>query len=306
MTEHSRDIPCSLKSTTYESQNVDSEAMTKQLGVPDDSASQREAESTDLCIHKDQDELCDPGQDLTPLSPEELALLKELEAAADGAVSTWLLAMGEIRDNKLYRFDENGSPQTWEEYCRRRFKMTKQYIDKLLRAEFVNQVIRETKVSEPLKSVAHADALHGLEPKEIVIAVGEVNATTKAENRKPKTADYKKARENLGKQKPAKPRPGKKMKNNAPVAPAKLGATKGNVKPKVGNLNFSISLTKPVSFIVESIGELGLDPHKAVNDDDDTTLQINGNGEQQAHVLRSLAEWIKANGAMTVGVTLDK
>ena len=276
--------------------------LKKEATTPATPISETTKELNELSVFENT---CDSKLILVPLSPEELALLKDLEAAADGAISTCLLAMTEIRDKKLYRFDENGSPQTWEEYCRRRFKMTKQYIDKLLRAEFVNQVIRETKVSEPLKSVAHADALHGLEPKEIVIAVGEVNATAKAENRKPKTADYKLARENLGKQKPAKPRPGKKKKNNAPVASEIPGATKGNVNSKVGNLNFSISLTKPVSFIVESIGELGLDPRKAVNDDE-TTLQINGNGEQQAYVLRSLAEWIKVNGAMTVGVTLDK
>lgn len=302
MCEDTKNDDQSQDVVSLEVPTTEQESLKEEATAPDTPGSETKQKWNELSIYETP---CDSEMILTPLSAEELVRRKELEEMADEAASTWLLAMVEIRDKKLYRFDEHGSAQTWEKYCRRRFKMTKQNIDKKLRAEFVNQVIRETKVSEPLPTVAHADALYGLDQKEIVIAVGEVNATAKAENRKPKTADYKKARENLGKQKPAKPRLGKKKNNNAPVAPAKPHATKGNVESKVGNLALSISLTEPVANIVESIGELELVLQKTKNNDV-TTLQINGNGVQQAHVLRSLAEWIKANGAMTVGVTLDK
>lgn len=186
--------------------------------------------------------------DFIPLSPDEWALLKSLEKTVVAGGE----ALIEIRDKKLYRSTEDGKPQTWEEYCRRFFNKSKQYIDKMIRAAEVKRHLTETKVSVPVEAVSHLEAMHGLSSNEIVQVAEAATETAKKEQRKPTTKDYKDARAKV-----EKPKPGKQpaeIENERPnkTKPGQRNRTPRNTNSETRCLSIEVFKGGPVGAVEEA------------------------------------------------------
>ena len=111
------------------------------------------------------------------MTQAEYDRLADLEANISDHWWEMGLAYAEIRDKKLYRRTPDGQPQTWEEYCRKKHKQSKQYIDRLIRASVsVGRMRAETKVSVVPATPSQAHELVGLDPEEMATATSKAGA----------------------------------------------------------------------------------------------------------------------------------
>ncbi len=134
------------------------------------------------------------SDDLSPMTPAEFDALADLEG--DISDCWWKMgqAFAEIKAKKLYRQTKDGTRRTWEEYCKVAHALSKQQVDKIIRAADVRHTLKtETKVSVLPETVSQAVELSGLEPNEMATATEEAVNTAASENRKPTAKDFKRA-----------------------------------------------------------------------------------------------------------------
>jgi len=135
-----------------------------------------------------------PGDDLAPMTEAEFESLADLEGSIQDSWWTMGQSFAEIKAKKLYRQAKDGTRQTWEEYCKSVHNLTKQQVDKIIRAADVRRTLKtETKVSVFPETVSQASELSGLEPAEMATATENAVTTATAENRKPTAKDFKRA-----------------------------------------------------------------------------------------------------------------
>ena len=134
----------------------------------------------------------------SPMSASEFRRLEELEKSVKDNWRKLGKDLKEIRDSKLYRQTSNGKRQSWEEYCKRNLDLSKQYVDKVIRAAEVLEVLEtETKVSILPKTVSQAAKLSGLEPAQMKVACEKACLSAKSEGRKATAKDYEEAIESM-------------------------------------------------------------------------------------------------------------
>jgi hypothetical protein len=227
------------------------------------------------------------------LSADELKLREHLETKVEQSLADANSALREIRDKQLFRFDEDGNRQTWEQYCRNKMKLSKQYVDKMLRAGEVMEMLTETKVS--VERVAHAAELSGLTKTEMVVVVEKAQQVAKSENRKPKTSDFKGARNAVGKTKASK---------FEGSSTSSTGETE-RANESVGVIVVSSATAKATAAITKSLSRIGI-IFKEIENEELTNIEIKATGSQQAAVLEATAQFLRSKGPLTVVINLDK
>ena len=75
---------------------------------------------------------------------------------------------------------------------------------------------------------------------------------------------------------------------------------------KAGSMSVGITVSSKVAMIREALSEHSIEFKDIKDDEGDVTLSFNGTGQQQGDVLIAIGQLLKAKGAMTVGLTLDK
>ena len=138
--------------------------------------------------------VAESSDDLSPMTDAEYETLADLEANISD--SWWKMgqAFAEIKAKKLYRQTKDGTRRTWDEYCKDAHGISKQQVDKIIRAADVRLTLEtETKVSVLPATVSQAAELSGLEPAEMATATEDAVTTAVSENRKPTAKDFKRA-----------------------------------------------------------------------------------------------------------------
>lgn len=142
--------------------------------------------------------VAESSDDLSPMTDAEYETLADLEATISDSWWEMGKAFAEIKAKKLYRQNKDGIRRTWDEYCKDTHRMSKQQVDKIIRAAEVRLTLEtETKVSILPATVSQAAELSGLEPAEMAAATEEAVTTAAFENRKPTAKDFKRAAETL-------------------------------------------------------------------------------------------------------------
>lgn len=178
------------------------------------------------------------------MTPAEFNALADLEATISD--SWWKMgrAFAQIKTDKLFRQREDGTKRTWEEYCKEVHKMTKQQVDKIIRAAAVRRTLEtETKVSVLPDSVSQAAELTGMKPEDMATATENAVETATSEDRKPTAKDFRRA---------AKPfRIGRKSKPKAkPISRPPVKRTEYEVEVRI-----STKLSVPENMTAENVAE---------------------------------------------------
>lgn len=143
-----------------------------------------------------------------PMTEDEYDRLADLEANISDCWWEMGIAFAEIRDKKLYRCTPDGEPQTWEDYCKKKHKRSKQYVDRLIRAaESVKRMAAETIVSVLPATPSQAHELVGLNLDEMATATRQATNTAKTEGRKPTAQDFRSAAASVKANQPRTPSP---------------------------------------------------------------------------------------------------
>jgi hypothetical protein len=138
--------------------------------------------------------IADSGDAVSPMTQAEFAALADLEGKITDSWWHTGQSFAQIKELKLYRWSKNDRRQTWEEYCLDGHELTKQQVDKIIRAaDVITQMKTETKVSVFPATVSQAVELKGLTPKEMVTATANAIQKAAKANRKPTANDYKQA-----------------------------------------------------------------------------------------------------------------
>ena len=138
--------------------------------------------------------VAESSDDLSPMTDAEYETLADLEANISD--SWWKMgqAFAEIKAKKLYRQTKDGTRRTWDEYCKDAHRISKQQVDKIIRAADVRLTLEtETKVSVLPATVSQAAELSGLQPAEMATATEDAVTAAVSENRKPTAKDFKRA-----------------------------------------------------------------------------------------------------------------
>lgn len=171
-------------------------------------ASETDAGGQEAIILFDHAEAETSVSDDDPMTDGEWQRRDELETQIDGNWVQIVLAKKEMRESKLYRRTRDGEKQTWEEYCKRAWDQTRQYVDRSIRAVDVIETLKmETFVSVFPDSIVQAAPLAGLKPDEMAQATEAAFKSAESEKRNVKAKDFEKAAKGL---RPPKQSKGKK------------------------------------------------------------------------------------------------
>jgi hypothetical protein len=241
--------------------------------------------------------------DLPAMSEAEYETLAKLEASISD--SWWKIgqAFAEIKAKKLYRQTKDGTRQTWEEYCKDVHSLSKQQVDKYIRAAEVRQTLEtETKVSVLPATVSQAAELSGLEPAEMAKATEEAVTTAASDNRKPTTNDFKQAaRKNANKRKMGNVVPkataNKELKKLEKLPANKSIAAKSRI---VLNIN-TVTLIGPIREMLEDCQLTA----KTTTIAKGTSFSCDASGDGLQSLLKSLSNLVEVNGPVDIQISLD-
>lgn len=244
-----------------------------------------------------------PVSDDLPMTDAEFKRLDELETRLKGNWLEFAQDSTEIRESRLYRRTRDGGKQTWEEYCKRFFGQTKQYVDKTIRAAEVLRVLKtETKVSVLPNSIAQAAPLSGLKSDEMAKATEAAFKVAESEKRTVTAEDFKKAAENL--KSPKRPKGEKKPQSSTRPEGAPQAASKADFPAeKTGSVGLHINTVSLVAPVGELFEELKLQPKRNLTNNG-TVFTFDGSAKIEQRLLTSLATLLNATGPLDLRITL--
>lgn len=241
--------------------------------------------------------------DDSPMTDAEFRRLDVLETQLKG---NWLeIAQDykEIKESKLYRRTRDGKKQNWEEYCRRAWDKTKQYVDRTIRAfEVIETLKKETKVSALPNSIAQAAPLSGLKLEAMVKATEAAFKVAESENRTVTAEDFKIEAAKL--RPPKHPKDTKKPQSSTRPehAPQAAAETESNAE-KTGSVGLHINTVSLVAPVRELFQELKLQPKRNLTNNG-TVFTFDGSAKVEQRLLTSLATLLNATGPLDLRITL--